>query len=90
MIDVLNYPPPNWSRKPSRKDGKRASKLNEQGRAEMASGDLVAAEKRFMQSIEVVPPMGMPRFNSASLQMPEPVALDGLQARRRARGARGG
>jgi tetratricopeptide (TPR) repeat protein len=63
VIDVLNYPPPDWSRKPSRRDSRRASQLNDQGRAELAGGDLASAEKLFMESIEVVPLSGMPWFN---------------------------
>ncbi len=63
VIDVLNYPPPDWSQKPSREDAERAFELNEQGRSALDTEDFAAAEELFMQSIDTLPLIGMPWFN---------------------------
>lgn len=63
MIDVLNFPPPDWSERPSKEAVDRALALNEQGRGELDQGDLSRAEQSFMAAIEAVPLMPMPWFN---------------------------
>jgi hypothetical protein len=63
MIDVLTFPAPDWSEKPTREDAEEALALNERGREALDEGDLDRAEGLFMESITKVPLIGIPWFN---------------------------
>jgi hypothetical protein len=63
MVDVLDLPPPDWSRRPRPRDVRKALKLNERGRRALAAGDLLDAKSLFSQAIEVDALLGSPWFN---------------------------
>ncbi|MCP4965322.1 MAG: tetratricopeptide repeat protein [bacterium] len=81
MIDVLSYPSPDWSNRPSRKATRKALDLNERGRVELDGGRLEEAERLFMQSVQTVPLIAMPWFNlglvyKRQLRWPESAACN--------------